>query len=282
MKSIRILLILALVSGTVATQAQVNTGAKGGTVSPTQPESGRKKPGGQVNQTTEQPAGTKPGGTANQASEQQTTTKPGGTMAAEEPMADLTKLTTADQCRQYAEAKVTWLEGEVGTLSTTQKRSIQDIFTQTYMEIKGVKDSNPDMPRGELKAKAEDMLTNARSKSLEVLTPEQRASLDSWQSGRQPGMQDQAKKRALEQTEELDKVVGLTADQKQSVLDLNTQLWMEGREWKTANPEATAETKKAYAKEMALKRMEGYKGILTEEQKTKFMEYRNSNPGSME
>jgi Spy/CpxP family protein refolding chaperone len=260
------LLILALVSGTTLTQAQVNTGSKGSTVSPTQPESGRKKSGGEVNQSTEQPANT----------------KPGATKAQQEPVEDLTKLTTADQCRQYAEAKVTWLEGQVGVLTTTQKRSIQDIFNQTYLEIKGVKESNPDMPRGELKAKAEDMLSGARTKSLEVLTPEQRASLDSWQSGRQPGMQDQAKQRALEQTEELDKVVGLSADQKQRVLDLNTQLWMEGRDWKQANPDATAEAKKAYAKEMALKRMEGYKGILTEEQKTKFMEYRNDNPKSME
>jgi len=266
MKVTKFLFMLALVSATTLIQAQVNTGAKGGSTTPTKEESGRKKQGGAVEQTTDAPANT----------------KPGAVKAQEEPIEDLTKLTTADQCRQYAEAKVTWLEGEVGTLTTEQKRSIQDIFNQTYLEIKGVKESNPDMPRGELKAKAEEMLVGARSKSLEVLTPEQRGKLDSWQSGRQPGLQDQAKKRALEQTEELDAVVGLSADQKQKVLDLNTQLWMEGREWKSANPDATSEDKKAYAKEMAVKRMEGYKGILTEEQKTKFMEYRKSNPGSME
>jgi len=266
MKATRILLIMALVSGTVLTQAQVNTGSKGGTVSPTQPETGRKKPGGEVNQSSEQPANT----------------KPGATQAQDEPIADLTKLTTAEQCRQYAQEKVTWLEGQVGLLTTAQKRSIEDIFTQTYMEIKGVKESNPDMPRGELKAKAEDMLTNARSKSLDALTPEQRASLDSWQSGRQPSLQDQAGKRALQQTEELDNVVGLSADQKQRVLDLNTQMWNDGQAWKAANPDANAEAKKAYSKEMAVKRMDGYKGILTEEQKTKFMDYRNDNPKDME
>ncbi len=248
------MMMLVLLAATTA-QAQVKAGSKGGTTETSPAEPTKNKPSANANQS----AATTP-----------------------EPADDPAKIKTADQCRAYAEAKVTWLEGQVGTLSSTQKKSIEDMFNQTYLEIKSVKEANPDMPKAELKVKAEEMLVTTRSNALEVLTPEQRAKMDSWQAENDPSLQDKAKERALEQTEELDAVVGLSADQKQQVLDLNTNLWKEGRAWKTDNPEATSEQKKAYAKEMATKRMEGYKTILTEEQKTKFMDYRKTQGGDME
>lgn len=254
MKFFQLFLLSALVAGASFSQAQVKSGSKG--------SSAETVPA-------EQPVRSKPGSTASQSTEQGSTTTT-------EPVADLNKLTTADQVRAFAQAKVTWLEGEVGTLTNEQKKAIQGNFEKAYGEIKAIKEANPEMTRAELRSKAEPLIVSARSRSLEVLTPEQQANLDSWQAGRQNTAMDAARKRAQSQTEELDKVVGLSNDQKQQVLDLNTGLWMEGRDWKTANPNASAEEKKAYAKEMTLKRMEGYKNILTEDQKAKLVENRKA------
>ena len=253
MKMLKLSMAALVLMTATQMQAQVKAGGKGSSAAPVEAET---------------PTRTKTGMNATTTQQQ--------TEVTSEPVLDVDKLTTADQVRQFADQKVAWLETQVGTLSDAQKKSIRDNFTQAYGEIKKVKEANPEMPKAELKTKAEPMIATARSKSIEVLTPEQQEKLGTWQSGRQNTAMEGAQKRALEQTEQLDKVVGLSADQKQQVLDLNTKLWMEGRDWKAANPNVTAEEKKAYAKDMSLKRVEGYKTILTEDQKTKLMEYRKS------
>ena len=69
--------------------------------------------------------------------------------------------------------------------------------------------------------------------------------------------------RAETQTRNLDAVVGLDDAQKKQILDLNTELWKESSAWRSNNPNATAEQKRVYAKEVQRKRMEGYRNLLS-------------------
>jgi hypothetical protein len=204
------------------------------------------------------------------------------TQVAEEPTPELDKLTTADACKQFAEEKVLWLEGTVGALSNPQKQQIKDIFTETYLEAKALRDANPGMKRPELREKAEPLMQSARERAYNVLTPEQQEKAEAWKAERGGGnrARNAAGSRARQQTEELDEVVNLSTEQKEQILELNTRLFDEGKAWNEANPNATADEKRNYSRELNKKRMEGYKSILNQEQKDKFMEYRRQNAGS--
>ncbi len=206
--------------------------------------------------------------------DQQNSDRQNSVKGSAEPKDDYSQLTTADQARKFAEARVAWLEGQVGTLSNDVKKNISDQFNETYSKIRELKEANPNMSRAELKIKADEMLVGTRSKVIGMLNPDQQASLQQWQDSQDRSAMDQAKSRAKDQTEQLHGVVNLTAEQKEKVLELNTNLYKEGREWKQANPGATADDKRNYSREMSLKRMEGYKGILTEEQKAMLVENR--------
>lgn len=218
----------------------------------------------------EKPVSTKP------QTAQESPTKPAKDQSAspmqgdEEPAEDLSTLNTADQCRAYAEKKARYVDEQVGGLDPAQRKKVYDIFNKAYLDIRDMRQANTGTPKSELKERAIERLNVAKTDAIAALTPEQQESLAAWRDGRSEasnsGKKDQAMKRAEEQTRNLHNTVNLTEAQRKQVLDLNTQLWKEGSAWRSNNPEASSEDKKAYAKEMQRKRMDGYRSILTQEQ----------------
>jgi hypothetical protein len=186
---------------------------------------------------------------------------------AEEPAEDLDALTTAEQCRAYAENKARWVDEQVGGLEPAQRKSVYDIFNKAYLDIRDLRKANMDTPKAELKDQAQDRLSQAKRDAIEVLSPEQQAQLDGWRDDRNPSRKDQAMQRAEAETRSLHNLVNLNESQRQEVLELNTQLWKEGQAWRDSNPDASPEDKKAYKREMQRKRAEGYRSILDAEQR---------------
>lgn len=197
-----------------------------------------------------------------------------------EPAENLEDLTSAEKCRAYAEQKTAWLDTEVGGLSADQRRGIKDLFETAYLDIKALRDeAKAQGAKDGFKEDAKARLSRAKREAVALLTPEQAEHLDGWRDGRNATRKDGAMDRVEEQTRELDAIVNLSADQRRQVQDLHARLWKEAAAWRDAHPEASAEEKKAYAREQLQTRMEGYRGILTPAQQET---YKASRKGGME
>ena len=180
---------------------------------------------------------------------------------------------TAEQCKAYAEEKAVWLDANCGGLRADQRQSIHDIYESAYLDIKALKDENPEMSRKELKTKAKPMLEDAQDRALKVLDQRQMDTLNTRASkGKAAEGTNKGKAQAYvnRETEELDQIVGLSEEQKVQVKELHTNLWKEGKAWKEANPEATAEQKRAYQQEQKKTRLDGYRSILNDDQIAKY------------
>lgn len=188
--------------------------------------------------------------------------------------AELQAATSADRAKEMAEAKAREVDAKVGGLTSDQRTKIYSIYEGTYNSIREYKEANPEMSGADLRTEGRSMLKEGHQKAFNVLTAEQQEKMGRGKKANADNM-DKAMQRAKHQTDELDKVVGLSDDQKKQVLDMNADMWEEMKAWKEANPSASGEEKRAYAKEMNKKRMEGYKTVLNEEQVEKFLEHRN-------
>lgn len=191
----------------------------------------------------------------------------------------ITKETTADQCRAYAEKRANWVSEQVGGIEPAQRKRVYDIFNKAYLDIRDMRKANPGADKTQLRTRARARLDKAKSDAVAVLNPEQQAKLDAWRDRRGATLKDQSMHRAETQTRNLDAVVGLDENQKKQVLDLNTELWKESSAWRSNNPNATADQKRAYAKEVQRKRMEGYRNLLSPAQQEA---YKASLKGRME
>jgi hypothetical protein len=197
-----------------------------------------------------------------------------------EPAENLDDLTSAEKCRAYAEQKTAWLDTEVGGLSADQRRELKGLFETAYLDIKALRDeAKAQGAKDGFKEDAKARLSRAKREAVDLLTPEQAERLDGWRDGRNATRKDGAMDRVEEQTRELDAVVNLSPDQRREVQDLHARLWKEAAAWRDANPGATADEKKAYAREQLQARMEAYRSILTPEQQET---YKASRKGGMD
>lgn len=181
--------------------------------------------------------------------------------------------TSAEQCKAYAEQKAVWLDANCGGLRADQRQHIQDTYESTYLNIKALKDENPEISRKELKTKTKPMLEDAQDRVLKVLDQTQMNTLNTPASKGQAvdgTNKDKAQAYVNRETERLDQIVGLSEEQQLQVKELHTNLWKEGIAWKEANPQATADRKRAYQEQQKETRLDGYRSILSEEQIAKY------------